>query len=261
MEIALAHQSYGDGPPLILLHGLFGSGRNWTSIAKRLGEAWHVHALDLRNHGDSPWDDDVAYIAMAKDVRAFLDRQQIDRAVVVGHSIGGKTAMALALAHPERVAALVVVDIAPTAYAPKLQAYTRAMLGIDLSGVTRRSEADAELSAAIPEPAIRAFLLQNLVFNDGNTAWRINLAALDAGLPTLSGFPEHLLDLTYDGPTLFLGGGQSDYIRPRHRPTIDRLFPHATLETVDGAGHWVHAEKPREFLAKLEAFLETAAGR
>lgn len=255
MSLDLAFQDYGEGPPLVILHGLFGSGRNWTGIARRLAEAWHVYALDLRNHGDSPWAETMDYPAMAGDVSAFLDRQGLDRVALLGHSMGGKTAMALALAQPERIGSLTVVDIAPVAYSQTHQGYVEALQALDLGGITRRAEADAALQASIPEAGIRAFLLQNLVARDGGFAWRFNLAALGAGMAEISGFPEAPGQGAYDGRTFFLGGGLSDYITAEHQGAIARLFPRAAVETVAGAGHWVHAEAPERFLEALQAFL------
>ena len=261
MALELAYQDVGSGPPLVILHGLFGSGRNWTRIARQLGEAWRVYTLDLRNHGDSPWNDDVSYSAMASDLLAFLDRQGIEQASVVGHSMGGKAAMALALQHPERVRDLVVVDIAPSSYGLAFHSYIEVMQALDLSNLGRRAEADAQLQAVVPDAGIRAFLLQTLVAKDGRFSWRLNLQALSAGLPMISAFPDDLLERAYSGRTLFLGGGASDYIGPEHHVLIERMFPRASIEMVPGVGHWVHAEAPDAFLAHLQAFLGDDAFR
>ena len=261
MAVELAYQDSGSGPPLVILHGLFGSGRNWTRLARQLAESWRVYALDLRNHGESPWDGEMDYLAMADDVLAFLDRRGLDRATLIGHSMGGKAAMAVALVQPARVEALVVVDIAPSVYALALQGYVDAMQALDLSSLSRRGEADAALRSAVADPAIRGFLLQNLVARNGRYSWRPNLTVLAAAMPVLSAFPDELFTRTYRGRTLFLGGGLSDYIRPEHRPTIQALFPRARIEMVPGVGHWVHAEAPEVFLAHLQAFLGDKADR
>ena len=255
MAVTLNFQEYGQGPPLIILHGLFGSSRNWASHARRLGQAWTVYALDLRNHGVSPWAEDMSYGDMAEDVRAFMDRQGIERAAVVGHSMGGKTAMALALTHGERLTDLVVVDIAPVDYGHTFDAYITAMQGLDLTTLGSRGDADAGLTAAIPEAFIRAFLLQNLVRREQSLAWRINLPALRANMPTLTGFPDQLLERSHAGRTLVVGGGLSDYILPEHHSAIYDLFPNAEIEDIPDAGHWVHAEAPESFLAHVESFL------
>lgn len=255
LSLTLSFQEHGAGAPVVVLHGLFGSARNWTSIAKRLGETRHVFALDLRNHGDSPWDGDVGFAAMAGDVRAFIEGHGLMRPVVIGHSLGGKVAMTLALTHPETIGGLVAVDIAPVAYRGSFLDYIDAMRGMDLSAVARRADADALLADVVPDAGVRAFLLQNLELNDA-PRWRINLDGLAAGMDEMGGFPDFGADRAYAGRTLFLGGGKSDYLRPEHAATIRRLFPNATIETIDGAGHWVHAERPDDFIARVTAFLD-----
>ena len=261
MSLRLAHREFGQGPPLVILHGLFGSARNWSSIARRLAETWTVYALDLRNHGESPWAEAVDYTDMAADVLGFLDERGIERAPLIGHSMGGKTAMTLALTHAERVGPLVVVDIAPVAYGHSMLAYVEAMAALDPAGLERRAEADAQLQAHVPEPGIRAFLLQNLVQRQGGFAWQLNLAALGAGMAAIGGFPNALAERAYEGRTLFLGGAESDYIRPEHHAAIYRLFPNAEFEDIPGAGHWVHAEAPESFLAHVGDFLAVEGPR
>lgn len=255
MALSLSSLEFGAGPPVVVVHGLFGSARNWAGIGKALGETHKVYALDLRNHGASPWDDDTSFAAMAEDVRGFITERALERPILIGHSLGGKVAMTLALAGGVEIAALVVVDIAPTDYrGDALLGFAEAMRAMDLTGLTRRAEADARLAAAIADPGIRAFLLQNLEL-DGEARWRINLDAIIAGLETMGGFPAASSGKSYPGPTLFLGGGKSDYIRAEHHATIRQLFPAAEIDTIEGAGHWVHAERPQEFLARLGAFL------
>ena len=246
----------GDGPPLVILHGLFGSARNWCGIAAGLAGRYRVFTLDLRNHGDSPWDPEMSYEAMADDVRAFLAAQDIAGAAVLGHSMGGKAAMTLALAHPDAVGALIVADVAPVSRPPSLRAYVRAMAAIDLAQVSRRAEADRILAKAIEDRRIRAFLLQNLVMREGRAAWRLNLEVIDREMEVIGGFPEPLLERHFDGPTHFIIGARSDYVEPGHRALILRLFPNTTLSVIGGAGHWVHAEKPESFLRAVERFLD-----
>ena len=255
MALDLACRETGDGPPLVILHGLFGNARNWDAIAGRLARDWRVLAFDLRNHGDSPWDDDCRYTAMAADVIAGLEARAIERAAVVGHSMGGKVAMALALDAPDRVAGLVVVDIAPADYPRTFLPHVRAMRPIDLARLTRRSLADRALAEAVPEAGVRGFLLQNLVRRGDTFLWRVNLAGLETGMAEIAGFPADLLERAYKGPTLFLAGGASDYIRPEHGDRIRALFPAARHRTLAGAGHWVHAEKPDAFTERLSDFL------
>lgn len=259
MTVMLAHNAFGDGPALVILHGLFGAGRNWASLARRLGESWQVLTPDLRNHGASPWADEMTYPAMAADLLGFLDQQGVERARFVGHSMGGKVAMTMALTHPDRVAALMVVDIAPVAYRHDFSDYISAMLAVDLSRFSRRGEVDAVLREQVPDPGVRAFILQNLAQGEGGLAWRLNLQVLATNMPRISGFPEELTGHSYaGGGVLFLGGDRSDYIREDDHAQILRLFPGAEIETLADAGHWVHAEQPDRFQARLVSFLRSA---
>src|SRR4051794_20651344 len=240
MSLTLVATEYGAGAPLAILHGLFGSGRNWTSIAKRLGAHHHVIAFDLRNHGASPWAKTMAYAEMAEDVRASLSALGHRRFALLGHSMGGKVATLTALRDPDAVERLVVADIAPVTYRPRHLRLVAALRALDLAGVRRRAEADALLAEAVPDPAERAFLLQNLVFDGGVARWRINLAAIGREMPILIGFPPIPLDTNYAGPALFIGGGCSDYLRPDDEPEIRRLFPRARIARIPEAGHWLH---------------------
>jgi pimeloyl-ACP methyl ester carboxylesterase len=255
MTLDLSHEVTGEGPPLIVLHGLFGAARNWRMIAKGLAESHRVWCLDLRNHGESPWDDDMSYEAMAGDVHAFMARHGLEGAAVMGHSMGGKAAMTLALTRPEAVGALIVVDIAPVARPPDLRSYVEAMAAIDLSAVTRRAEVGELLAPAVADRSVRAFLLQNLAIKDGALEWRLNLDAIGRRMETIGGFPDALLSRHYEGPTHFITGALSAYVKPEHRDLILRLFPATTLSVIAGAGHWVHAEKPESFLRAIRRFL------
>lgn len=255
MALKLAVAEYGEGPPVLVLHGLLGSRRNWTSFAQKLGVSNRVFALDLRNHGASPWADTMTYGEMAEDVRAFVKARALGSVAVIGHSMGGKTAMVLALQSGGLVDRLMVVDIAPAAYPPTHLAYVRALRAVDLSRITRRSDADAQLASAVPDAADRAFLLQNLVIEGGRANWRPNLAVLERALDDIAGFPGLPPESIYPGPVLFVSGGRSDYIRSEHEPTIRRLFPHVRMTQVVDAGHWVHAERPGDFLQVVETFL------
>jgi esterase len=257
MSLELAHIAHGEGgPPVVILHGLLGSARNWSSFARQLGATRRVFVLDLRNHGASPWADEMTYDQMADDVRAFLARQGLPAAAVIGHSMGGKVAMRLALAHGEEVLRLVVVDIAPVAYRRGFHAYVEAMRALDLSQISRRSEADALLAEQIDDAGVRGFLLQNLVSGEDGLAWRVPLDALARNMPELLGFPEPRDAEQYAGPALFVTGGRSDYVRPEHHAEILRLFPNAQFAAIPDAGHWVHAEAPQPFLEVVGAFLE-----
>jgi esterase len=256
MSIELAHIAHGEaGPPVVILHGLLGSARNWSTVARQLGASHRVFALDLRNHGGSGWADSMTYDEMAEDVRAFMIRHGLPAAAVIGHSMGGKVAMRLALAHGEAVARLIVVDVAPVAYQRSFAAYIDVLRRLDLGRLTRRSDAVAWLSDHVADQGVQGFLLQNLVSVEGGFAWRVNLPALADNMPELMGYPESPSPEQYRGPTLFLTGGRSNYVREEHRPAILRLFPNAQITTIPDAGHWVHAEAPGKFLQVVGDFL------
>lgn len=239
-------------PPLVIAHGLFGSGRNWGVVAKRLAAAREVLAVDMRNHGDSPRAKDCSYAAMAADLAKVITAEG-GRADVLGHSMGGKAAMALALTEPERVNRLIVVDIAPVPYGHSQIDLVHAMQAVDLARVTRRSDADAMLADAAPDPTLRAFLLQSLVVGPEGARWKLNLEALAPGMDAIMGFPA--FDSRFTGPVLFLKGGASDYLRPEHWQAIEARFPAAQRVELPGAGHWPHAEAPKPFVEAVEAFL------
>ncbi len=256
--VALEHLDFGAGRPLVILHGLFGSARNWSTIARRLAEQRRVVAVDQRNHGGSPWLDEMTYPALAGDIRDLI--APFGRSAVLGHSMGGKAAMTLALLYPGLVERLVVVDIAPVAYSGRQHGETiRAMQGIDLPALRRRSEVEEALRGGVDDPAIRAFLLQNLVTDEaGHMRWRLNLDVLARALPDIMGWPEELLaGRRYDGPVLILTGERSDYVRPEHHAAISSYFPAARLEAVPDSGHWPHAEQPETFLRLLQPFLQS----
>ena len=255
MTLPLAAVEYGAGPPLAILHGLFGSGRNWASIAQRLAVNRRVIAFDLRNHGASPWAETMDYREMAEDIRASLHARGYDRIALLGHSMGGKVAMMAALEHGAAVERLIVADIAPVAYPAHHLWHVQAMRRLDLAAIKRRSEADARLAAAVPDPAERSFLLQNLIFDNGGVRWRANLAAIEREMPRLVGFPAVAEGRSYEGPVLFIAGGRSDYLQPAHEPAIRHLFPKAEIARIENAGHWLHAEQPDAFLAIVESFL------
>jgi pimeloyl-ACP methyl ester carboxylesterase len=246
------------GPPLVILHGLFGSARNWGAIGRRLSARHRVLAMDLRNHGASPRADAMDYASMAADVAGTMQAAGAAPAAVLGHSMGGKTAMALALARPELVSRLLVADIAPVPYPPRQARIVNAMRAVPLRPGLSRREADAALLAeGVQDPATRAFLLQNLRFEGDAPAWRCGLDEIAAAMADVEGFPDFAA-ARYEGPTLFLLGERSDYVRPEHRPRVRELFPAARFLSLRGTGHWLHAEKPEEFMAVAEAFLAAA---
>ena len=249
---ATVHGAATDQPPLVIAHGLFGSARNWSAIAKRLAAGRQVVAVDMRNHGDSPRSDVNDYPAMAGDLGETIAALG-GRADLLGHSMGGKAAMALALTDPDRLRRLIVADMAPVAYDRSQLPYVRAMEAVDLGRVTRRSEAEAALAPAVPEAAIRAFLAQSVALGPDGASWKLNLPVLGAEMPEIMGWPA--LAGRFDGPTLFLTGADSDYVGADALPSIRALFPAARVEAIPGAGHWLHADAPAAFIAAVESFL------
>ena len=259
--LELNHRSYGEpgNPALLLLHGLFGSATNWGSVARHFADRYHVLVPDLRNHGQSPHHAQHSYDAMVADVLALLDRHAISRFALVGHSMGGKVAMQLALHHPQQVSALAVVDIAPIGYSHDFQSVLDAFHAVELTNLSNRAEADAQMAHEVPEPGIRAFLLQNLVKGPDGWAWRLNLDALNAAQADIVAFPAQAESARFDGPVSMIYGERSDYVLPQHRPRVRAYFPAAQFCEVADAGHWVYAEQPQGFLDCLTPFLHTSA--
>lgn len=256
MTVPLAASAVGGGPPLVILHGLLGQGRNWQGIARRLGDLRRVLLVDQRNHGASPWADGMAYPTLADDVAALLDAHGLDRVDLLGHSMGGKTAMATALLHPDRVRSLVVVDVAPIAYRHRsFDRYIEAMLAMDLAAVGRRDDADRLLAPAEPDPFVRGFLLQNLENREGVWRWRSNLTALRAAMSDLLDWPAALDRRAYLGPVLVIAGGRSRYVESAGEARLRSLFPALRLMRLAEAGHWPHVERPDDVVALLRAFL------
>ena len=248
----------GEGPAVALLHGLFGAASNFATIQRRLAAAGRrVLALDLRNHGASPHASEMSYQAMAADVMETLGARGAPNAALLGHSMGGKVAMQAALLYPDRVARLVVADIAPVHYPPHFRDIARAMLAIPLQPGLTRAVADQMLAPAVADPRVRAFLMQNLHFGPA-PSWRIGLAEIAASLPSIEGWPA-VPGRSYGGPVLVLRGETSDYVQPEHRPLFRALFPQARFATLRHAGHWLHAEAPDAFVETVGAFLPIAA--
>lgn len=240
-------------PPVLLAHGLFGSGKNLGGIARRLAEDRRVLSVDMRNHGDSAWTESHSYDDLAGDLaRVIADHGgQMD---VVGHSMGGKAAMWLALTRPQHVNRLVVLDIAPVTYDHDQHGPLEAARGLDVRGVSLRSEADRRLSETIAEPGVRAFLLQSLDLKAEPPRWKINLDLLAGEMDRLTGFPA-TEGRHFDGPALFLAGALSNYVLPEHEASIHAAFPQAQIRRIDGTGHWLHAEKPAEVASAVAGFL------
>lgn len=253
--LSLAVTELGSGAPLLFLHGLLGRARNWTSVGRAMADSYAVQLADLRNHGASPWSAAAGYAEMAADVASLIKAAGAGPVTLVGHSMGGKVAMALALTRPELVRRLIVVDIAPVRYASGYDRFIRAMLAADLSTGRRRADVDAGLAAAVPDAAMRAFLIQNLESRDGRLAWQPNLAVLLAAMPELMDFPADLSAGAFAGPVRCLRGERSDYVGAAGETVLRRLFPDTSVAAVPGAGHWPHAEQPAAFLAALRAAL------
>jgi len=268
----LATRTLGEaGPRVVFVHGLFGQGKNWTTIGKGLSDGHRVTLVDLPNHGHSPWTDRVDYLDMVELLAAELE-QLGEQVTLVGHSMGGKVAMQLALRRPELLRALVVVDIAPVEYpisggrtddpdeeASPFAAFIEAMRGLDLDSLRTRGDADEALKAAVPSRMVRSFLLQSLVREglgaDDGWRWRLNLDLLGRDLGELRGFPPAPPGASFDGPVLWIAGANSTYVLPEDRPHMDALFPATRLVRIKNAGHWVHSEQPEIFLATLQRFL------
>ena len=245
-----------DGPTVAFCHGLFGQGKNWTQIAKALSADHRVVLVDRPNHGRSPWTETFHYLDLADQVAETLRPE--GPLALVGHSMGGKIAMCLALRHPELVERLAVVDIAPVAYdsGREFVGYIETMRALDLTTIERRDEAEEALREAVPNSVVRSFLLQNLRRTDDGWHWQVNLELLGEEMAGLTGWPsEELGEATYDGPVLWVGGADSDYITDESAVEMDRRFPRNRRVLVKGAGHWVHSEQPQVFLEVMRRFL------
>ncbi len=238
---------------MLLLHGLFGDGANLGKLATALSCDYCVHSLDLRNHGKSPHHVEMTYLQMMHDVVHYMDQHGIDKSIVIGHSMGGKVAMTLALNYPERVRALIIADIAPVKYTPHHERILEGLRALNIGRIKDRKTADTQLSVYIPDVSVRQFILKSLVKDGSALKWRMNVPAIinnyDAILDAPSGKGP------YTGPTLFIAGGNSDYIKPKYRKAVLDLFPEAKTKIIEGAAHWLHAEKPETFHRVCNRFL------
>jgi pimeloyl-ACP methyl ester carboxylesterase len=249
----LFFREQGAGDPIIILHGLLGSSDNWLTQAKLLAPDYRVFFLDQRNHGQSPQSPEHSYRVMMEDLLEFIKDQNLNNPVIIGHSMGGKTAMNLALKYPERLKALIVVDIAPRAYALHHDHIMEGLMAIPVATLTSRNEADRILAGYVPEPDVRQFLLKNLARKaEGGFTWKANVAVLNQTLPQIVDNIE--LHSTFDKPTLFIRGRKSDYVQDADWPQIQKHFPQAKLVTME-TGHWIQAEKPQEFVDEVKKFL------
>jgi pimeloyl-ACP methyl ester carboxylesterase len=254
--VELHYRQFGNpnATPLLLLHGLFGSSVNWLGITRKWHHDYRLIVPDLRNHGRSPQAERMDYTAMAMDVQKLLQQLEIPAAHVIGHSMGGKVAMWLALTEPEKVNRLVVVDVAPVAYPHRFESIFQGLQAIDLARLANRQAADRQLADYVENPQIRGYLLQNLVKQSGGWAWRLNLPVLHREIATLAGFPTPG-GRRFPGPALFIYGGNSAYVQADYFTAIQSCFAFARLRAVAGAGHWVFADQPAAFIQAVNTFL------
>ncbi len=244
----------GEGAPLIIMHGVFGMGDNWQTLGRKWAEQYEVHLLDMRNHGRSPHSDDFSYELMSDDLLEYMETHDMETARILGHSMGGKVAMLFSVYNPEKVEKVVVADIAPKPYKPHHQNILEALQGLDLDNISSRSEADEQF--AIKDEGTRQFLLKSLYWKEkGKLGWRFNLPVIAREIEKV-GEPLPAQAIYY-GPTLFVRGGNSWYIKDDDMEEIEAHFPEARLETIEGAGHWLHAEKPRQFFSVVDEFLKS----
>lgn len=246
----------GSGKPLIILHGLFGMSDNWMTLAKRFSESgFLVYAPDARNHGHSPHDNDFDYEVMSEDLLTLMDDEQIEKADIIGHSMGAKTGMWFACTHPERISKFIASDMAPRYYAPHHETVLAAIHSVNLQSMTSRKDAEARMREILHDESTLQFLLKNLYWKEeSKLAWRFNLDAIEKNISKTG---EALPDAYhFDGPTLFLRGEKSGYITASDEADIKKHFPDSKIETVKGAGHWIHAENPEGFMSAALKFLE-----
>ncbi len=249
----LFYREYGKGEPLIILHGLFGSADNWMTQAKMLSEHYHVYTVDQRNHGLSPHSPDHDYLAMTEDLNDFLDQHNLKQAILIGHSMGGKTAMNFAIRYPAKAKKLIVVDIMPKAYPIHHDRILDGLKSLNIKLLTSRNQADAALAHYVDEPGVRQFLLKNLSREQGGGfSWKMNLAAIDQNIEEMGA--ALVVNGQYQGPALFIIGARSNYYAFGDEAIIKKYFPNFSLVEME-TGHWVQAEKPKEFVEEVRRFL------
>lgn len=245
--------------PIIILHGLFGSSRNWHFIAAKLSKTHLVYSLDLRNHGQSPHSDIMDYPHMARDVLDFIEQKisqnNFTSINMIAHSMGGKTALWLALNNPQLIEKLVIVDIAPLSYPHDFDNVLNGLQSIPLQTIKSRQDADQYLAKSIKEKSLRQFLLQNLQWKEEKYQWRLNLHAIGQSIPQITGFPDTSDVKPFPKRVLFIGGGQSDYLNKTNQQLTRKLFPYASFSIIKSAGHWLHAEQPKLFQHLIEVYI------
>ncbi|WP_420317378.1 alpha/beta fold hydrolase [Ekhidna sp.] len=252
----LNFRTLGEGDPLIIMHGVFGSSDNWQTLGKVFAESFKVYLVDLRNHGNSPHSDEFDYHVMVEDIVELMDDEGIQEAHILGHSMGGKVAMHLATKYSDRVNRLIVVDIAPKYYPPHHQQIFEGFHSVNLDSLENRKDADEQMSKVIANVGVRQFILKNLDRKkDGSFEWKLNVDAIERATEKVGEGIEG--DVAFDGTTLFIAGSKSDYISENDHDLIREHFPKAIISSVKGAGHWVHAEKPTELGEMVIEFLNT----
>jgi len=250
----LFYRELGEGKPLIILHGVFGSADNWLTVSKGLATDFKLYLLDQRNHGLSPKSDVFTYAAMADDLKEFMEEHSIKKPTVIGHSMGGKVVMKFASLYPALINKLVVVDISPRYYHPHHQDILKGLLSLNLTELKTRQEADEQLSVYVPELGVRQFLLKSLFRNQNNEfEWRINLPVINNQIENIGEALDENVRINL--PSLFIRGSESKYIQQKDEELIHKIFTNSEIKTVQGSGHWVQAEKPKEFLEALKPFL------
>jgi pimeloyl-ACP methyl ester carboxylesterase len=250
----LNFKKIGSGPPLVILHGLFGSADNWYSISRELDKEFTMYLVDQRNHGDSPHSDEWNYEVMSADLLELLDEEGLDKVYLMGHSMGGKVAMTFAVNHPERVARLIVADISPRYYPVHHEVILDGLQAINLPEIQSRKEADDALAVHIPDFGTRQFLLKSLGRNADGFYWKINLPVIVANIEEVGKALEK--GAIYKGETLFLAGEKSNYIQEKDMESIYEHFPNYQLNIVANAGHWLHAEQPKAVVEEIRKFLK-----
>ena len=257
VSVTLSHNVIGEGQTIVILHGLFGSKRNWSSIAKQLSDTYRVLTVDLRNHGESPWSDVHDYSSMAEDVATLIENECSKPPIVLGHSMGGKVAMYLSIMRPQLVAQLIVVDIPPARSTGTPIDYVRAMQAIPLTTLAHRRDVEELLRETIPDERVRGFLVTNIITRPEGLAWAVNLDVIEKNFETILDWPDLLTTQHFSQQTLFLVGENSTFVGPEHETVIQQFFPASSRQVIKNAGHWVHVENTSAFLKAVRVFLET----
>lgn len=253
----LHFEEYGqqENPKLVILHGFFASSRNWRQIAKKLAQDYHVYVPDLRNHGLSPHEAEMDYPIMAADVKAFIAEHNITKPHLLGHSMGGKVAMWLALNDPNTIHKLIVVDIAPVTYQHSFENIIQALLDLPLAEISNRKQAEDLLAESLPDLSFRQFILQNLILKEGEYCWRTDLAIFQKAAPAIIAFPNREGLPPFSGQSIFVTGEKSTHVKKQYYDKIKTLFPEASIKIIANSGHWLHAEQPEQFLAVVNSFI------